>query len=75
MTAKVIQIRDTECPQCPEIKPVTNVEADLAFIELATELFQKAISSENYGMAFQIADQLIVSANTLGQYTIHKTHL
>jgi hypothetical protein len=75
MTAKIINIRNTECPNCPEIKPVTDIEADLAFIDLVTELFQKAIKSENHGLAFQIVDQLLVSANALGQYTMHKTHL
>jgi hypothetical protein len=72
---QVINIRNTHCPLCPEITPVTNIEADLAFICLANEIFEKAIASQNYEMAMKVADQLLISANTIGQYAIHQTHL
>lgn len=72
---KVILFRNTECPQCPEIQPVLDIDADLAFIDLAGELFNKSINSQNIEMAMKVADQLIVSGNKLGQYAIHKSHL
>ena len=75
MTAKIINIRNTECPNCPEIKPVTDIEADLAFILVSPEVFARAIATGNYEMAMQVADQLILSGNKLGQYAIHQTHL
>jgi hypothetical protein len=40
---KVIQFRNTECPRCPEIQPVLDIDADLAFIDLASDLFTKSI--------------------------------
>ena len=72
---KVIPFRNTECPQCPEIQPVMDIDADLAFIDLASDLFTKSINSQNFDMAMKVADQLIVSGNKMGQYAIHKTHL
>jgi hypothetical protein len=72
---KVIQFRNTDCPRCPEIQPVLDIDADLAFIDLASDLFTKSIKSENYEMAMKVADQLIVSGNKLGQYAIHKSHI
>jgi hypothetical protein len=75
MTAKIIKIRNTECPQCPELQPVNNIDADLAFIELSGEVFENAIRTNNYSLAMQVADQLLVSGNRLGQYAIHKSHL
>jgi hypothetical protein len=72
---QVIQFRNTECPQCPEIQPVLDIDADLAFIDLASDLFTKSINSQNFDMAMKVADQLIVSGNKMGQYAIHKTHL
>jgi hypothetical protein len=75
MTAKIIKIRNTECPNCPELQPVKNIDADLAFIELASEVFASAIRSGNYELAMQVADQLLVSGNRLGQYAIHKSHI
>lgn len=74
MTAKIINIRNTECPNCPEIQPVTDVEPDLAFILVSPEVFARAIATGNYEMAMQVADQLILSGNKLGQYAIHKSH-
>lgn len=74
MTAKIINIRNTECPNCPEIQPVTDVESDLAFILVSTEVFARAIATGNYELAMQVADQLILSGNKLGQYSIHKSH-
>ena len=74
MTAKIINIRNTECPNCPEIQPVTDIAADLAFILVSTEVFARAINAGNYEMAMQVADQLIISGNKLGQYSIHKLH-
>ena len=72
---QVINIRNTQCPLCPEVTPITNIEADLAFISLANEIFEKAIASQNYEMAMKVTDQLLISANTIGQYAIHQTHL
>ena len=56
------------------VTPVTDIEADLAFILLAPEIFARAISSKNGEMAMKIADQLIESSNALGLYAIHKSH-
>jgi len=75
MTAKIINIRNTECPNCPEIQLVTDIEADLAFILVSTEVFARAINAGNHEMAMQVADQLILSGNKLGQYAIHKSHI
>lgn len=75
MTAKIINIRNTECPNCPEVQPVTDIDADLAFIELASEVFSSAIESGNNSLAMKVADQLLLSANKLGQYAIHKSHI
>jgi len=62
----------TQC-SCVSV-PVTDIEADLAFILLAPEIFARAISSNNGEMAMKIADQLIESSNSLGLYAIHKLH-
>lgn len=72
---QVINIRDTQCPQCPELQPVTDIEADMAFILVAAEVFEFAIKNKNYELAMQVADQVIVSGNRIGQYSIHQTHL
>ena len=75
MTAKIINIRNTECPICPELQPVKNIDADFAFIELAGEVFGNAIQTNNYSLAMQVADQLLITANRLGQYAIHRSHI
>jgi hypothetical protein len=75
MTAKIINIRNTECPNCPELQPVNNIDADFAFIELAGEVFENAIRTNNYSLAMQVADQLLITANRLGQYAIHRSHI
>ena len=67
----VIQL-PTKC-NCVSV-PVIDIEADLAFILLAPEIFAKAIASNNGEMAMKIADQLIESSNSLGLYAIHKLH-
>jgi hypothetical protein len=54
--------------------PVTDIEADLAFIVIAPEIFARAIASSNGEMAMKVADQLIESSNALGLYAIHKLH-
>ena len=59
---------------CLCLTPVTDIEADLAFIVIAPEIFAKAIASNNGEMAMKIADQLIESSNSLGLYAIHKLH-
>jgi hypothetical protein len=72
---EVIQFRNTNCSKCPEIQPVMDIDADLAFVDLASDLFTKSIKSQNFEMAMKVADQLILSGNKLGQYAIHQTHL
>lgn len=54
--------------------PVTDIEADLAFIVIAPEIFAKAIAANNGEMAMKVADQLIESSNALGLFAIHKLH-
>jgi len=58
---------------CPSI-PVTDIEADLAFLLIAPEIFARAISSQNHEMAMKIADQLVESSNAIGLYAIHNQH-
>jgi len=58
---------------CPSI-PVTDIEADLAFLLLAPEIFARAVASQNHEMAMKIADQAIESGNARGLYAIHKQH-
>ena len=54
--------------------PVTDIEADLAFLLLAPEIFARAIASQNHEMAMKIADQLVESSNAIGLYAIHNQH-
>lgn len=71
IVGNVIQL-PTQC-SCVST-PVTDIEADLAFILLAPEIFARAIASNNSEMAMKIADQLIESSNSLGLFAIHKSH-
>lgn len=68
-------VTDTNCPQCPERLPVTDIIIELAFVTQFADLYQDAINKQDYDMALQLVDKLLHSGNTMGQYTLHKTHL
>lgn len=66
-------LEDFECSYCDE-PVVTDVTLDLAYIELAGQIFANAVELQNYEHAQAVVSSLLFSAQMLGRYTTHKAH-
>jgi len=66
-------LENVECNLCDE--PVlSDITLDLAYIELAAQIFARAIEIKDYNHAQVVVSNLMFSAQTLGKYATHKAH-
>jgi len=64
---------DLDCPLCDELA-VHDVTLDLAYIEMAGQIFARAINDKDYEHAQAVVSNLIFSSRMLGRYTLHQAH-